>query len=189
MICSIATYRQKTNDMTHYDGDVEDALMSAQAVVERRTGRFFELAERTQTLKMYKSGLVYPWATPVTEVSVPLDAKTDGRAVFGATPGTMTTEDLGWLMRYPSKFSSGTLTYTGGYTPEEMPEEIVQAVAEIAFSTFSSDTTLVNIPDGATSVSVGDVTVAGKNLGGSSVSGKLPDHIYRLLIEWQRRDL
>lgn len=189
-ICSLQKYREITRDADSYDGDIIEALQGAQRLFEFKTDRFFELRdedgnliERTEMVKVHQNGMAYPKATPIHSVVTPAGAQTNGRAVE-ASAATLETP-LGYW-RYPWSFWATTLTYTGGYEPEGMPEEVVRAVAELALTDIKTALTLTKIPAGATAVHVGDVSFSGKGLGSLQ---SIPSTVFNLILKWKRREL
>lgn len=182
MICGLQAYRRITRDRESFDGDVLDALVAAQKIVQRRTDRFFERGTYTETLLTHPDGRVYPRGLPLVSVSSPANVKVEGAAIFG---GVSIFNDV--LINWQGLQSNPPLqvTYVGGYLPEDMPEEIVQVVAEIAYISTTS-MHLVDVPTGVTSVSVGDVSYTGKSELGKA---GLPERIKSVLRDWRRREL
>lgn len=182
MICELADYRRITRDAINYDGDVTAALVEAQNIVEQRTERFYESATRTEKLYRYPDGAVYPLATPITSVSVPVGATINGNAVTG-TAWSYGDAAVNWYLTDMSFNSLPVeITYIGGYAPGNIPAAIVKVTAEIAKISLSP---LALLPAGASSIAVGDVNISGSNLGGL---GSLPSSITRTLREWKKRN-
>lgn len=183
MICTEQQYRKITGDKNSYSGDVLEALADAQNTVEEKTNRFYELAERTEKLSRYSDGKVYPSATPVVSVSSPVGAAIEGNSV-SSTEWYYGDVAVNWFISDSRNgYPLVELTYTGGWAAGSIPVAIVKVTAEIAklALTPSSD-----LPQGATSVTVGDVTVTGNNLGNIST---LPSSINRVLRGWYRRSI
>jgi hypothetical protein len=151
-ICSRAKYRSLTGDSTTADADVDAALADAQRDLEERTERLFESATRTETLRVSPSGRVYPKATPITSVTTPANSTIDGNGIVVG----------GFLNIFTGEYSTIAVTYTGGYSAETMPVRVVKLVARMAYAELHENSL---IPSGATRVKVGDVEVAGANLG------------------------
>lgn len=183
MITSVDNFRKIMKDDMTLDDEIYAALIEAQKIVERKTNRNFELRNedgeiiiRSEILKKYANGRVYPSATPIQTVTFPSNGTSHGNAISGSTISA-------W---YPYETR---VEYTGGYEVDDMPVEIVRAVAEIASvlvkSTIASEFT--SAPVGATSIHVGDVSFTGKNLGTRAVV--VPDHIEALLYTWRRPSL
>lgn len=179
MICSLTTYRKTTRDFESYDGDVVTALESAQRLFEHKTDRWFELGERTESLKIHNDWLAYPRATPLVSVIAPVGARVvQSNSIYSLVSLYATAN---WYT-YPKAYAN--VTYIGGFTPEAMPEDVVRAVAELAQYDLRSNTS--KIPVGATTIHVGDVSFSGQNLGSNQI---LPAHISRTIRLWRRREL
>ena len=157
MIVSLPSYRRTSHDSTSYDGNATEALIAAQKVVERKLDRFLENGTYTETLRIHENGRAYPRGFPLTSVSAPANAKIDGIAVALAS-NIFDDILINW---HDNRERNLSVTYIGGYEPEDVPEEIVRAICNIA-KLYLEDSTLVSIPSGATSVSVGDVSFSSK---------------------------
>lgn len=172
MICGVATYRRLVKDTTSSDADVTTALDEAQQLFEEMTSRNFEQAQRTEVMRLYYNGRVYPKAFPISDVANSPGAVIDGASII-----------LGYGFQYATgvnPFVSGfgadttnyqpqvTMTYTGGYTDATMPMEVKRAVAQMAYNALNP-VTLVGVPVGANNVRVGDLSVSGKDLSGMDV--------------------
>lgn len=156
MLIDIDRYRTITGDTTSASAVVEAAVVEAQHLLEERLRRGLELDERTERVKLFPDGAVFPSATPL--VAVPAGATVQGAAVLGAGPsGTFLRPD-----------DHTTLTYTGGYDPDEddvsaatyVPVELARAVAWAAKAIIDRAAATLEIPEGAISVRVGDVAVS-----------------------------
>lgn len=145
MICDVDTYRRITHDNDTADADVELALADAQAFLEDETERGFELAERTEVLHYSADGYVYPSTTPIVSVSAPANSTIDGGRV---RTGSHLSVSIG-------SSDTATLTYTAGYAEGEFPRHLVSLVARLAYAGLPHTS---NVPEGATSVTVGDVS-------------------------------
>lgn len=155
-ICSATEYRRYTNDLTSYDGWVDSALEDAQAEVERISDRSFE------------ADVAYEEYTP------PLH--------FAAYPG----EGVG-IDSYGNQYelSAAATTYTiTAYEPETMPVGLKRLVAKIA-NLMLTPATYENVPLGATSISVGDISISGKNLM-LSAADVIDGATYREIRQWRR---
>lgn len=189
MICSTATYRHLMKDDASLDEDIYEALTEAQKVVERKTNREFNLRdeagliiERQETCKIHRNWLVYPRATPVVKVLEPTSARIHGNAISGTIISTSTP----WW-RFPWTYLVSTVKYNGGYEPEDMPVEIVRAVAEMAHAYLTRHIIKESTPPlGATAMHVGDVSVS---LNPDWSVALMPPHINGLLREWRRREV
>lgn len=164
MICTVDQYRTITTDLDTEDYRVTAALVSAQSEAEQFCQRSFESATRTEVLRLYTNGRVYPKAFPIAAVIGMPGAIIDGWGVL-----------LGYGYQYATgvnPFVSGfgsdtwawqpqiTVTYTGGYSPDTMPQEVVRAVAQVAYDELHP-VVMAGVPAGASSVAVGDVSVSG----------------------------
>lgn len=181
MLISVDQYQSITGDVTSASAVVETALEDAQSLLEDRIGRGLEMVERTERVRVFPDGIVYPAVTPL--VTVPAGASIQGSAVSGGTPaGSFLT---------PADDHS-TLTYTGGYDPDEtdrsaatyVPVELARAIAWAARAIISP-ASFGEVPAGATSVTVGDVSLSW-GPGGSPAQGEVV-FSSGLLRRWRRR--
>lgn len=179
MICSRAQYRAITRDFASADADVDEALARAQSRCEELTERLWEKAERTETLEVRTGGYVYPKAYPVESVSVPDNAVvSDGQTgiYVGISAG------LAWdSVTGAPAVRTTSVTSVGGYEDDEMPAEIVEAVAELAQYKLNPPTG-IGIPAGATSIGGAGQSVAGRRLGGA---GALPPTVKDSFFRWR----
>lgn len=171
-ICSRAQYRNLTNDLASFDGDVDEALANAQATLEFETDRLFEQATRTEVLRVDVDGYVYPKALPIVSVSVPANTTIDGDRVLAGV------SSLTVLLTANSDIS---LTYVGGYTAANMPKSLIKLVARMAYAELFFESPF---PKGATRVKVGDVEYAGENLGADPDS-----RLARDIRRWRREPM
>jgi hypothetical protein len=191
MIATLKDYRRITKDMTSYDGDILIELTAAQNYVEDFTERKFESATRAETLYQYSDGKVYPSATPIISVDTPVDATIIGNAISTfvyAFPDPI----INWHSMYTisnvyslSRPERPTIdvVYTGGYEEGQIPEDIIRIVCKIA--NLSLNTSLIQVPAGATSIKTGDVQILGKDLGDTI---DVPASIIRTLRAWRRQE-
>lgn len=177
MLVSVSTYQTITGDVSSATSQVEDALLLAQRELEEYLGRGLESLERTERCRVFPDGRMYPRCTPITAVP-------DGSTVYGAgvaAGGEAVTTS--WL----TPDTHADLTYTGGYDPAEddmaeatyVPVTLQRAVSWAAKAVLTPADGL-EIPDGATSISVGDVSVSW-GAGGSPATGEIgwPDRVRR----------
>lgn len=183
MICSVLNYQRITGDSASDPAAVTTALQEAQRTIEDRTDRFFEQVSRTETLPVREGGRLYPRGLPLVSVTSPSGASIDGQAIVGAS-GSWLDPDLA-LNPPVGRTARSAVTYVGGYAPEEMPTEIVAAVAELAYLALHP-VLLVGVPAGVTSISFGSQSYSGASLGGVA---QLPAHIRGLIRLWQRREV
>jgi hypothetical protein len=173
-LVSNVRYRNLTGDLQTPEDEVTEGLADAQREVEEYLRRPLESLERTESLRVYANGRVYPKATPITAVpdgyTVEESAVVAG-GVAGAVPwpgvvGGPTTMDL---------------TYTGGYDPLTLPRELERAICETAFSNMVEETP--DLPSGVTSARVGDASVTFQSpTGGAGV----PSHVRARIKRWRR---
>lgn len=183
-VATLADYRRITRDMLSYDGEVLAELAAAQKIVEEQTDRKFESATRTETLYQYADGRVYPSALPLVSVSVPSGATIDGNSI--RTPSVFSDITINSDYFNNTYIPQVTVTYIGGNTAGNFPQEIVRIICQIAEFNLVSNSTLFQVPAGATSIKTGDVQILGKNLGDNT---DLPSSITRVLRTWKRRDV
>lgn len=165
MICSVDQYRRFTNDLSTEDYKVTQALTDAQSEIEEFCQREFESATRTETLRLYANGRVYPKAFPISTVDSMPGSIIDGWAIL-----------LGYGYQYATNvnpFVSGfgsdtwawqpqvTVTYTGGYAANELPPAMIRAAAQVAYDLLHP-VALDGVPAGVTSVRVGDAAMSGE---------------------------
>lgn len=167
MLISIARYREITGDTSTASAVVETAITDAQAILEDLLRRPLEQAQRTERLRVFPDGRVYPRATPI--ISAAAGADIYGNAIVDGTPAGTFLE--------PDDYAS--VTYTGGYDPAEtdlsavdyVPVELQRAVAWGAYSVLRPADG-VQAPAGASAVSVGDVSVS-YGPGGAPAAGEV----------------
>jgi len=149
---SVQAYRDHTGDRSTAGTSVTGALVEAEGLLEEQLNRSLAWAERTKTFTFYPDGRIYPDAWPITEA----DLYIEGRALLGAMPDR--TVFIGYFpTRPPNRM---TITWTGGFddgtNSARLPYTLANALYEVA-QALASDRQ--PIPVGATSVSVGDVSV------------------------------
>lgn len=166
-LVTIERYRVITGDSTSASATVEQALGDAQALLEDDLGRGLESEERTERLRIFygssfPGGRVYPTVTPVTDAD---DFTLVGTAALdGASPsgGPFDT----------SQPSYAEVTYTGGWTADDVPACIERDIAWAAYRLLRP-AEMAAVPAGATSVSMGDASVsfaAGQSAGEAGIS-------------------
>ena len=167
MLIAIARYREITGDTTSASAVVETAIDDAQALLEDQLRRPLEQAARTERLRVFADGRVYPRATPI--ISAQAGADIYGNAIVDGTPEGTFLE--------PDDFAE--VTYTGGYDPAEtdlsavdyVPVELQRAVAWAAYAILRPADGL-QAPAGARSATVGDVSVT-FGPGGAAAPGEV----------------
>lgn len=179
-VSTLADYRRITKDNTSFDGDVNEGLIKAQSFVESETDRYFDLEERTESLKLHSDGRVYPFATPVVSVSSPAEATVS----FGSILWTGDwTAQIDPAPLFPQLRPRLLVTYEGGYDDGEAPEDLRRLICLVAQADLKEQT--VQVPVGASNVKVGDIAYSGSYLGLASYSPL----IWNLIKKWKRREL
>lgn len=182
MLVTIARYRDITNDNDSSSAVVEDALTDAQALLEEEIRRPLEQGTRTERCRVFpepRGATVYPSAIPVISVSNPSGASIEGHAVVGGEYGT------------ESWSAYVTVTYVGGFDPasisgdvDYVPRTIERAIAWAARALVDPDT-FASVPSGATSATVGDVSLTW-GPGGAPAQGEVVFD-RKLVKRWRRR--
>lgn len=172
-LVTIAEYRSITSDTATSSTTVSACLENALSLIDEYLERTLQSATYTETLEVwYEDGIgyVYPINTPIT--SIPLGSPYDIdygerrlRGVIADSPAGVSwpTFSFGpWSQNSAiSPYSRNrpdyaTVTYTGGYTNATIPYTLKTYIALCAKGVaFRSAATVI----GATSVSVGDVSV------------------------------
>lgn len=145
---TVADYRIHTGDTTTSASAVSAALIESEDLLDEELRRHLELAQRTDTFRIYCDGRIYPDAYPIT-VS---DFTIDGRALRGATPDGGPFIGIWEHIDNPR----ATVTWTGGYTTSTLPRTLQHALYDLAHGL----TEEALVPVGATSVSLGDASVS-----------------------------
>jgi hypothetical protein len=186
VLVSTARYRTITLDTTSPDASVTAALVEAQDMVEeevRRPGALEYAANRTETLRLYRDGRVYPHAIPVWSVPATATYEVEDTSTL-ASVGPDGEPWVEWIK--PPLYPVGTVIYTGGWKAadasgvtdaEKVPRKLERAIANLARAMVNGST--ADVPDGATSVRLGDaaVTFAGAT---SGLDGIVPGTIQTL---------
>lgn len=157
MILNTSEYRRSVDDYSSFDGDVNDALVEAQAEAERITGRVFDLGSYTESLEIY-DGHVYPRATPV---SVTGGIVSGDSIVLGywSRDWTNSWYSNDYSSYYP--YNRIAVSYTGGWTNETAPLSLKKILYRIVKSRLVKPAIDVsNYPMGTTSVSQIDQSIS-----------------------------
>lgn len=154
-LVTTALYQSLTGDTDSATADVALALVSAQKIVEEYLRRPLANEERTETVR-FSGGRLYPKATPITEAPDGITIVPGSRALVGASPDGGPFWPAVGDSTYPA---SATITYTGGYTASTLPRTIAAVISSLAYQLLHV-TDDSEVPAGATSVSVGDVSVS-----------------------------
>lgn len=126
-----AAYRRTTKDFTSSQADVLGAMDDAVRLIESRLGRELAKRERTEQLPII-----------------------DGQAMYVHTPVEAESR------RHTDPFErnqQGSVTYVGGWTQDTLPFDLREAIIRVAAASLSSMSQM--IPEGATSLHTGDVSV------------------------------
>ena len=158
---TVAQYQFHTGDSTTASATVEAALDVAEEMVGGYLRRELASAERTEEMRVWPHGVVYPKHVPVTSVQASADYSVHNEATIKyVTPDDVTSEVVGdWSVatdNYPHSLPYASVTYVGGWSAATMPVTIVRTVALIA-KAFVNPTTIAGA--GVASASVGDVSV------------------------------
>lgn len=167
MIITVGEYRELTGDRASADADASAAIVRATRRFEHATERSFELATRTETVFIGRSGFALPSAIPVTAVTTPGATLQLNGLVGGLVPINGT------------RFA--TLDYTGGLAPEDIPQEVKDAVAELA-ARYCLPVQTAGVPAGMTNVSVDSQAYSGSVVGGSA---SLTPSMKYLVAKWK----
>lgn len=188
MLVTVSRYRDITGDYDSASAVAEDALTDAQALLEDHLGRPLETGTRTERCRIFAEGrghAVYPAATPITSVTTPASASIVGHAVLGSSALTGPP----YFLTDPDGFAS--ITYVGGYDPtavagdaDYLPVTLQRAIAWAA-KALVDPTNFAAVPTGATSASVGDVSLTW-GPGGSPAQGEIVFGS-KLVRRWRRR--
>lgn len=180
MIVTWQTYKDVTGDVVTAEGVALGRLARAQARAEDATGRKFDLIERTESVPVI-DGKVWPSAYPVATVSLPDTATVSGDRLSIVTGVSTPVDDLFSTTEVTGERPQLLVTYVGGYTAENAPIGLVEAICEIAHR-YSIPANTVGVPAGTTSVRVGNQSYSGGPLGGS---GSLPQSIRNQLVPYR----
>lgn len=158
---TIAQYQFHTGDTTTASATVQAGLDVAEQMVEDYLRRELASTERTEDIRVWPHGLVYPKHVPVTSVQASADYSVHNEATIKyVTPDDVTSEVVGdWSVptdAYPHSLPYGSVTYVGGWTSATLPVTIVRVVALIA-KAFTVPGTIQGA--GVSSASVGDVSI------------------------------
>jgi len=155
-LVSVQQYQQVTGDFATASLDVEDAVAQATTLACEACTRTFVFGHYIETLYVYKSGMVYPSATPISEVVAPTESVLQGAGIW-----------VGWFFPVPVLPvwvgvvpPQTDVEYWGGYTAETCPPRLARAIAKMAWFMLHP-ATLSDMPGGVKSVNVGGVSVSG----------------------------
>lgn len=186
MLVSVPRYQDVTGDTTSATADVNDRLVDAQALLEEHLQRPLETGTRTERCRIFREprgNALYPAVTPIASVSSPAGAEVVGAAVLGGDTG----EAPPYFLTDPDTFAE--ITYIGGFDPDAetgdadlLPRTLERAIIWAAYAELHRSD--IAVPAGATSVSVGDVSISW-GPGGSPATGEVT--FPRTVRKWRRR--
>lgn len=175
-VLTVEYYQYVTGDTVTAVSAVEENLKESQLLVEEYLGRRLSYGTRTEKMLVWAgSGLAYPAAVPVHSVEVSSRAEVWDEATlhhaisddpgisgfqynFPEDPGNRAW-GRGFGTGYEADYRYATITYTGGWTFEDMPTTLKVAIARLAQAMIPTDG-MSDAPPGATMVRVGDVQVS-----------------------------
>lgn len=179
LLVTVSDYRTLTGDTTSVDSVAENALLTAQRLVEEYLRRELSEKERTETLPLY-SCKVYPGVTPLAST------------ISGTISGTAITPDISitsqsFFGNIPQEDGTVDVTYIGGFTEETLPRTLQLAIAHTAKATIDGATINTDIPDGASSVAVGDVRISYRDTATTSKAGGLSQDVKDSIKRYRRQ--
>lgn len=161
---TIAGYRVRTGDDGSTDTAVSGALVESESLMEEELRRLLPSASRSETMILDDLGRVYPKAWPITACATNV---IDGRAILGAVP------DINQFVALIGTWVTprATLTYTGGFTAATLPVTLAHALYDLAQGVIADRSPMLV---GATSVTVGDVSVGGLPAAADGIDAYVP---------------
>lgn len=163
---TVAGYRVRTGDSDTEASAVTGALVDAERLIEDELRRNIPLEERAEKMRIRDHyGRMYPKAWPITLCTS--NAIEGNRILLGGVPD---------LAQFTALISTqlplySTVTYTGGFDADTLPIILRDAVYDLARGLIGDP---APVPIGATSVSVGDVSVALASPNSGPVDAYLP---------------
>lgn len=162
MIVTEARYYAIVGDTSLRPMPAASAIADAEALISDALERPLESAERTETVRIRPDGLVYPSATPITAVQATsgLEIVSDF-ALRGAV--ALSGPFVGPIEVPPDRDLFAQVTYTGGWDATTVPAFLERDIAFGAYHLRQGHDlgpALTPAPVGATSVTVGDVSVS-----------------------------
>lgn len=192
MLVSVMQYREITGDSETATAEVERVLTEAQGLLEGELRRPLEQQSYTETLVLLSDprtgvALAFPTVTPI--VSVDGDLSHVNGVIYGATPTSSPFVDA-----FAGPPTTTTITYVAGFDPEEddptsrfyTPRQIVRDIAWCAKALLAPLDAPSTVMAGATSVSVGDVSVT---FGDEQAPGEVGVRWSCGSLEWKRRSV
>lgn len=167
-------YQRITGDTTSSKDAVDEAIEAAVIDACNECKRTLLYGQYSEVQYLYKSGLVFPSATPI-DSTMPILSGNDNifDPIVDAGPGSIIQGQgiwVGWFSPLPQMpvFVSvlppqTSLEYWGGYTQATLPWKLARAIASMAFYDLHPYA-MTSTPGGLTSMSVGGVSISGKAL-------------------------
>jgi hypothetical protein len=162
MLVTIDRYRAITGDHTTPAVDVVDALADAVDRLEERLERKLESAERTERMHPTRDWSVWPHAIPIT--AAPAAYVVDGHRLRGSDAIGFPFDPTNWPI------NGVDLTYTGGWVertanPDATNRLPIFIEADLAWAAYqiarpARAAAALDIPEGATSLTLGDAAVS-----------------------------
>lgn len=150
---TVAAYQVRTGDTTSAASSVSAALLEAESLISEDLRRDLPLDTRTESMIIRALGRLYPRAWPITACTSNV---IDGRTLLGGMPDM---QQFVVMIGVPGYIKPrATVTYTGGFDASTLPVALAHAIYDLAGAVLSRSA--VSVPAGATSVSVGDVSIS-----------------------------
>jgi hypothetical protein len=146
---SVARYREITTDDASVGSAVEAWIAEAVTELEEYLDRPLDEDERTESMRPDRHGRLWPRATPIASAE---GYTVDGFAIVAGTPLLPVGSFLG-----PE--TTVEVTYTGGWTEATLPLAIQRDLALAAYRIGHPSALTSDVPEGATSVRLGDAAV------------------------------
>lgn len=152
---TVSGYRLRTGDQTSDGGAVSASLVEAEHLLEEELRRELPLQARTEAMIIRECGVMYPKAWPITVCAT---NTIDGRTLLGGTSDLETW--IGLIDSDAHLTRRATITYTGGFDDgtngTALPVTLAHAIYDLTRALVAD---VSPIPVGASSVSVGDISV------------------------------
>ena len=158
---TVAGYQARTGDTDTAASAVSAVLLEAESLLEEELRRELALEERSEVMRIDRDGRMYPRAWPITTCATNV---IQGRALLGGTPDTTQFVALIGSSVPPV----ATVTYTGGFDADTFPVTLRNVMYDMTRSLALLGAQQSVMLVGASSVSVGDVSIG---LGGSGSMG------------------
>lgn len=171
-LVTVERYRAITGDQTSEASAVEERIEEATEELAEVLGRPLALGSYTETLYPTRDGMLWPRCTPITAAP---GWSIDGYGLHGGSS---------WPVGSVFGHTATSVTYSGGWTDETVPNCIARDIAQAAKTLGPVDAAGIDVPKGAGAAKVGDVSVTFGPGGapGSSIGD-------RLAAVWSRRTL